>query len=159
MRKLLAALVVIGGLVLANFSQSAYATPQNTVFDRVVGGCTYDFIYGNYYVPYAKFKVVGSDPSGYNCIMISATIWEAKGGDINFVTSDTPYGSCNDSDVWCDQNTWHQVLGDAGWSGYTGHWLISVWQNNSSCQDIWGLDASIYESYPEGHWTVHNYTC
>lgn len=159
MRKLLAALVVIGGLALANFSTPALATPTNTVFDRTVHGCDYQFKYGSVFgAAYAEVRVFGADPSGIKCRMDEIWTRYVDGGGSNVSVLRGPNGGCGGLDTsWCDNNVWHNnvVTNATGWGA---DWFISTTKGSgiSYCIDAWQLEASIYETYPEGKWVDHN---
>src|SRR4051794_5967803 len=107
MRKLLAALVVIGGLALASFSTPALATPTNTVFDRTVSGCDFEFEYGNVFgTPYAEVRVFGADPAGYQCYMGGVDVYSASGSNHDLTQKEAPASACNFEARWCDNNVW-----------------------------------------------------
>jgi hypothetical protein len=124
----------------------ASATPTNTVFDRVVGGCPYDFEYGNFGAAYARYKVNGADPAGKNCLMLAVDV---------FYTPPTN-GDWYDINTYSDNNVWHQAA-KSSVTAYGAQWSIDV--TSGGCDDYWTLQARFNDGDPEGYWTDHTYVC
>jgi hypothetical protein len=145
--KLILTFIAITSVLFAGTPRPADATPVNTIFDRTVQGCTYEFEYGTIFnVPYATYKHIGTSPVGIVCGMEDV---------ISYWSS--PNGQTANATYYVDTGAWHQATGPSGKTGYGANYLLHITVvGDPDCYDNWVLSARFNDGDPEGYWSLHS---
>jgi hypothetical protein len=146
MKKLFALLTVGAALLLATPTD---ATPINTVFDRNLGGCTFEMVYGNFGGPYANARTTHMDGSPPDCKVLSIKItYSTSPGNLSNYT-------CADTGLSWEDTDWHSCNRNV--ASYT---IVGAVFFLTACQGDnrydWKLTAAIADGLQEGQWTYQS---
>jgi hypothetical protein len=152
MRKLVIAVVLLFGTVL--IAQPAGATPIDTVLTREMGGCTFQYIYGNFGGPYVNARQTNqTEANQHDCRIGMLVLTYSIGG-----------GQLREQVIVAGQGAWY----DTNWhsNNYTNanYTVVGAKVTMQACDgdtnpDIWRTwtrTVAVGDGTSTGVWTYQN---